>query len=297
MLSPHLTVANHEAALSRASGRSRREIEALVAELAPRPDVPTSVRKLPAPAVRSIPAPAVSTTESTTSNAVPASPSPASASPSSACISSDRSTPLFEAPASMPPRHRLVIEATSPERYRVQFTLGKEGHDRLRRLQELLRREIPNGDAAAIVDRALILLLAQVEKAKLGATAKPRPIRPGMDSRPRTPIVASRHIPRAVKRAAARRDGNQCTYVAPDGRRCSERSFLEFHHLRPYAQGGPATIDNITLRCRRHNQYEAELVFGARAANAATARPSPPTAAPHDPARPAAPGTARATPA
>ena len=33
-----------------APGRSRREIEALVAELAPRPDVPTSVRKLPEPA-------------------------------------------------------------------------------------------------------------------------------------------------------------------------------------------------------------------------------------------------------
>src|SRR5712691_2503359 len=47
MLSPHLTAENHEAVLARASGRSRSEIEALVAELAPRPDVPSSVRKLP----------------------------------------------------------------------------------------------------------------------------------------------------------------------------------------------------------------------------------------------------------
>ena len=30
----------------------------------------------------------------------------------------------------------------------------------------------------------------------------------------------------------------------------------------PYAKGGLATVRNISLRCRRHNQYEAELVFG-----------------------------------
>jgi hypothetical protein len=47
MLRPHLTPENHGAVLARACGRSRREIEALVAELAPRPDVPSSVRKLP----------------------------------------------------------------------------------------------------------------------------------------------------------------------------------------------------------------------------------------------------------
>src|SRR5438094_807961 len=47
ILRPHLTPENHEAVLARASGRSRRQIEALVAELAPRPDVPSSVRKLP----------------------------------------------------------------------------------------------------------------------------------------------------------------------------------------------------------------------------------------------------------
>jgi hypothetical protein len=29
----------------------------------------------------------------------------------------------------------------------------------------------------------------------------------------------------------------------------------------PHAKGGLATIENISLRCRRHNQYEA--VFGA----------------------------------
>ncbi|HEY8367958.1 MAG TPA: hypothetical protein VIM86_01445, partial [Thermodesulfobacteriota bacterium] len=44
--------------------------------------------------------------------------------------------------------------------------------------------------------------------------------------------------------------------------RCTERGFLEFHHVRPYAVGGAATVANIELRCRAHNGYEAERVFG-----------------------------------
>ena len=49
LLGRHLTAENHRAVLARAENKSRREIEALVAELAPRPDVPSLVRKLPRP--------------------------------------------------------------------------------------------------------------------------------------------------------------------------------------------------------------------------------------------------------
>jgi len=235
ILRPHLTPENHEAVLARAGGRSRREIEALVAELAPRPDVPSSIRKLPT----ATPAPTL----------MPA------------------ATPLaISSPPPLLTTRRPIIETTSPERYRVQFTIGKESHDKLRRLQALLRREIPDGDPGAIVDRALSLLLEKVEKTKLGAAAKPRPrpIRPGADRQLRTPILPSRDVPRSVQRAVSQRDGGQCGFVSKDGHRCTERAFLEFHHIRPYARGGLATVENISLRCRRHNQYEADLVFGPR---------------------------------
>jgi hypothetical protein len=49
LLVPHLTAENHEAVLARAKGRRKDDIEALIAELAPRPDVPSSVRALPEP--------------------------------------------------------------------------------------------------------------------------------------------------------------------------------------------------------------------------------------------------------
>ena len=51
LLREHLTPENHRAVLARAIGRTRREIDALVAELAPRPDAPPSVRRLPPPPV------------------------------------------------------------------------------------------------------------------------------------------------------------------------------------------------------------------------------------------------------
>ncbi len=35
-------------------------------------------------------------------------------------------------------------------------------------------------------------------------------------------------------------------------------------HVRPYAAGGESTADNIQLRCRAHNGYEAERYFGRR---------------------------------
>src|SRR5438046_6153179 len=47
LLGRHLTLENHQAVLAKAKGGKRQQIEALVAELAPRADVPSSVRRLP----------------------------------------------------------------------------------------------------------------------------------------------------------------------------------------------------------------------------------------------------------
>jgi hypothetical protein len=188
MLRPHLTAENHEAVLARACRRSRREIEALVAELAPRPDVPSSVRKLPTAAPASMLTPAAASTMRVEVDT----------------LGSPQPVPPVRSPLPPLTARRPIIETTSPERYRVQFTIGKESHDKLRRVQDLLHREIPDGDPGAIFDRALTLLLEKVEKAKLGAAAKPRsalPIRPGADRQ--------RDVPSHVQRAVSQRDGGQ----------------------------------------------------------------------------------------
>jgi hypothetical protein len=195
LLGRHLTVENHEAVLARARGRSRQQVDVLVAELAPHPDVPSLVRRLPTLA------------------------SPATADGSRG-RSEEPSAGAGPSAAAFVPAPRPVVQPTAPQRYRVQFTIGQQTHDRLRRLQALLRREIPDGDPGAIFDRATLLLLREVEKKKLGMAAKPRArtIRPGTDR----PAEPRRDPPRAVKRAVWPRDGGRCAYVAPDGRRCTE---------------------------------------------------------------------------
>src|SRR5262249_42712121 len=101
-----------------------------------------------------------------------------------------------------------------------------------------------------------------------GRTARPRPeppIRFKTDEQGiRTPPRNSRHVPNAVRRVVYVRDEGRCAFVSAEGRRCTERVFLEFHHGDPYARQGPATPKNIYLGGRAHNRYEGELVFGPR---------------------------------
>jgi 5-methylcytosine-specific restriction endonuclease McrA len=236
LLASHLTPENHLAALAAATHRSKRQVEQQVAALRPLPPVPSSVRKLPAPK------PALSPLAAGAEMGVHLPPPP------QASITSDM---VRRAPE--PPRSPAVVTPLAPERYKVQLTISRDTHDKLRRVQDLLRHSIPDGDPAAIFDRALTLLLADLEKKKLAQTHRPRP---AGQSTPR-----SRHVPAAVRREVWQRDGGQCAFTGARGR-CAERGFLEFHHVVPFADGGETTSANLQLRCRAHNTYEAAARLG-----------------------------------
>ncbi len=241
LLAPHMRPDSFESLVSMAKGKSKREVETLVARLAPRPDVAASVRRLPAPVASAAVPPPVP----------PGAPQPAVPTAAASAIREA----VTDEPATRPAQ-RAVVTPLAPERYRVQFTVGEATHEKLRRVQDLLRREIPDGDPGAIFDRALTLLLEGVARKKVALTSRPRP--------GRAAATRSRHIPARVRRAVWLRDGGRCAFVASAGRRCGERAFLEFHHREPYAIGGEATVANISLRCRQHNHYEGELAFGTR---------------------------------
>ena len=49
LLAPHLTEENHRTLLSQAQGKTKFQVEKLIAALAPRPDLEESIRKLPEP--------------------------------------------------------------------------------------------------------------------------------------------------------------------------------------------------------------------------------------------------------
>ena len=122
-------------------------------------------------------------------------------------------------------------------------------------MQDLLGHEVPRSDLAEVFVRALRAYAALLEKKKHAATEHPRA--------PRRRKPGSRRPSAHVKRAVRKRDKDQCTHVNDAGHRCEARSDLEYDHVIPYARGGEATVDNIRLRCRAHNQDAAERAFGA----------------------------------
>ncbi len=245
LLAPHLTASNVDTLLAQARGCSKRQVEEIVAALRPRPCPVAVLRKLPDRPARD--AAAVSSHDAGPTAQTP------------------RDQAARAAPADSPAR-RALVQPIAPARYRLQVAIDARTEEKLRRARDLMRHANPPGDLAVVLDRALDLLVADLERAKLASTQRPRPA-----SRPAS---RSRHIPAAVRREVWRRDDGRCAFTGPAGR-CGETGFLEFHHVQPYVDDGPATPENIELRCRAHNQYEAALLFADREESGLSACPLP----------------------
>jgi len=144
--------------------------------------------------------------------------------------------------------------------------LDQTAHDQLRQLQDLLAHQIPDGNPAEIIQRALAALLTETKKHRAALRERPRAPRPNSITRTRKENRASAArpcIPANVQREVWQRDQGRCAFVGDDGRRCGETRCLEFAHTRPWAKGGDHGAGNISLRCRAHNAYEAERDYGA----------------------------------
>ena len=237
LLAPHLTADNCAHLIEAAYRKSKREIEHLVATLRPQPSVPSIVRKLPE---------RVSERVDTA----------AKTDPSDQRLTAPATVASSAEPATMQPKATpAVVKPLAPERYKVQCTITRDAFEKLCRVQDLMRHSCSNGDVGLVFERALTLLLEHLERTTLAQVS--RPYRPRRRTTP-----GSRHIPASVRRAVWTRDNGQCAFVGTCGR-CTERGFLQFHHVVPFADGGTAAVDNIQLRCRAHNQYESDRWFGA----------------------------------
>jgi 5-methylcytosine-specific restriction endonuclease McrA len=228
LLSKRLTEENHAELLEAASGKSKREVEALLAARFPRPAVPSSIQRLPVP----------------------------TASPGSGGSSS---TPAFmlepteSSHAQVSARAR--VEQLSEARFRVEFTASAELREKLELCRDLMSHANPSRDLAVVIERAVDSLLVHLEKKRLARARRPRAEKAARKAK-------SRRITNAVRRRVFERDGLRCTYVSPDGRRCEARSFLELDHVDPRALGGCDEAENLRVRCRAHNQLWAEQTYG-----------------------------------
>jgi len=253
MLAGHITPENAEMLIGAALNKSTRALDELLAAIDPKPDVCSSVRKLPESMAVSAnlllshdEGPATRTTETPASLILPQ---------SGESMRSNR-------PPSSP---RSVSAPLSADRYLLRVTLSAEAHAMLRRAQDLLRHSVGNPDPAVIVERALSVLLRDLERQRMARAVNPRPqVRTSADhssGEGAGRAVNARYIPAAIRREVWRRDSGRCTFVGSQGR-CGQTGKLEIHHVHAFALGGPSTAANLALRCRAHNQYEGELLFG-----------------------------------
>jgi 5-methylcytosine-specific restriction endonuclease McrA len=234
LLSPYLTEDTAASLLEAAADKTKAEIEHLLAERFPKSDLLAWVAEMPA-----------------SGSAVQLAPERVEG--PQRVVESGPGIPQL-APERVVDRSRVT--PLSSRSFALQVTLDQSAHDKLRHLQALLSHQIPSGEIARVVERAFDLAIAELEKRKLAATAKPR-------RRADRSSVNPRHIPAHVRRAVWERDGGQCTFVSESGRRCEARKPLEFDHTHEVARGGESTVDNLRLRCRAHNQYTAERTFGS----------------------------------
>ncbi len=301
LLVPKLTPQTSEDLLNHALGRSRREIEKLLATRFP--------AALPQPMVRKLPVVPSKASSTGAADQVPpcsvtvASPPAAALAQPGAAVHTAQPTGPAESPLGAPARP-AVIQAVTADRYKLQVCLDEPTRQALQQLQDALAHTPGCRDMNAIVGQAIVHYLAHVQKRKYGlktadtstppvgcgaaqskgtptpvAVAPPLPPpvknmsqRPpsaaaappaGGDSPAKAKKTGSRPaIPRAIRREVYRRDGGQCTFVSEQGRRCEQTSRLEFDHRIPWAQGGEHGVGQLRLLCAAHNRLHAQLSFG-----------------------------------
>ncbi len=226
MLQKHLRPENYAELLAQACGKSKAEVELLIRSYFPKKDVPDRICALPAQSVLA------GDSASCTASAVQA------------------AGPALQRPAE--PKSR--VSPLSAQRFVVQFSAGSALKDKLERARDLMSHSNPKRDLATVIERGLDLVLADLEKKKLGKTKRPRNSK------------GTKHgdFSRQARREIYERDGEQCSYVSPSAERCRARAFVQLDHWTPRACGGAGTTCNGRLLCGPHNLFEAEKVFGRK---------------------------------
>lgn len=284
LIAPHLTEDNVEELIGAACGKTRREVEAYLATVAPKEAFAPSIRKQPS----SAPGPlaenaAVLTPPGVTPTARPA-PPPA-------------------APAGGGQRSRDRLEPATEDRFNVRFSAGKAFTEKVTRLAEVLGIESPQNHLEEIFEVAVEIALekkdpkrkaerrrrrearrqshrrGEASAAERSSAAASRPGEacaserqsaaapcPGdgkmnVEGAQKSPQVA-RAVSPEVRERVLERAGHRCEYRGPDGARCRSRTGLQIEHTKPFAVY--RTHDERFLRafCPAHNLFAAERFYG-----------------------------------
>ena len=233
-------VSNPEQLLDRLSGKSARQVEKIVAHQRPVPRKPReSVRPVAVKAPLD-PLFVVST---------------GSVSPAESRVS--LRTTLCESDFEEFERVRSIVSRKRP---------GATVEDVLVEMTRFyLKQKAPKKRGAPKEGSATKAEKAPAEKAPVKrASADVAATNDAATKKPATNRPRSRHIPRPIRDEVMLRDGQQCTFVGHNARRCNSTHNLQIDHIKPWALGGKSEAANLRVLCAAHNRHQARKTFGNR---------------------------------
>ena len=169
-----------------------------------------------------------------------------------------RKLPKMKTANAVEPTLEREMELVADMLYRLGLTLDRTERDELLYVRDLMMHRNPSGDLKAVVMTAVRDLRLRLEREIHATNARP----PRSSKKPS--VAKAADIPPHVRKAVFKRDGHQCTYTNKKGDRCPATSRLELDHIISPHHGGSNEPENLRVRCRPHNLWHAENVFGKK---------------------------------
>lgn len=145
------------------------------------------------------------------------------------------------------------ITYVSGEILELKFAVSEEWAELLRDTKDLMSQK---KSRAVSTEEALFILMVEFKekndpvkralKARLRAERKPT----------RETAQRSRYRPASVEHEIELRDGQQCGYVDQNGVRCSQKRWLQKHHIVAFSRGGRHATDNLETLCTGHHRMK-----------------------------------------
>jgi 5-methylcytosine-specific restriction endonuclease McrA len=152
------------------------------------------------------------------------------------------------------------LNPISETQHDLRVTVPQAFVDDLEAVRDALSHVIPDRKLEKVLHECIRRTLKQHSRRRTGSdkTAGTTAGKIDRKAQPR-----GRYLPVKVRRQVWQRDEGRCAFVSADGRRCGTTYKLEFHHVHPYAKGGAATVENISVRCAVHNGFHAVMDFAS----------------------------------
>jgi hypothetical protein len=162
--------------------------------------------------------------------------------------------------AALPPDR---VHYLDKDHVQLHVTADRGILDKIEHLKSLISHENLNPSYDEIFNMALDAAIEKVEKKKgLRMSVPKQPAQLKMDSNKTEnsthsfAVRNSRYVCRNVKRFVMARSQNQCEHIHSDGQRCTSKFQTQFDHIKAHSKGGTATLENMQMLCRIHNNHK-----------------------------------------